>query len=128
MIVVDASVIIELLLNTPKAEAIAERIANESLHAPDLLDVEVLQVLRRYRLRERLSVARSAEAVADLLSLRIERHRHLPHCERMWQLHRNLTAYDAAYVTLAEALDSPLVTLDARLARSSGHTAVVELL
>lgn len=128
MIVLDASVVVELLLNTSRAEALAARIAEDSLHAPELLDVEVLQVLRRYRLRERLSAVRSEEAVADFLSLRIERHRLLPYCERIWRLHRNLTAYDAAYVALAEALDAPLLTCDGRLARSAGHSAAIELM
>lgn len=128
MIVADASVIIELLLNTDAAEAIAERLDGEPLHAPEILDLEVLQVLRRYRLREHLTARRAGEAVNDLALLRIERHGHGAHRDRIWQLHENLTAYDAAYVSVAEVLDVPLVTLDARLARSTGHEARIELI
>lgn len=128
MIVVDASVVVELLLNTSAAEAIGARIGLARLHAPELLDLEILQVLRRYRLHEKLSSHRAAQAVSDLLLLRIERHSHVPYGRRIWELHENLTAYEAAYVSLAEVLRAPLITRDARLARSFGHTAAIELI
>ena len=128
MIVADASVIVELLLNTGAAATIAARLRDEPIHAPELLDLEVLQVLRRYRLKEHLTARRAAEAIDDLALLRIERHGHAAHRDRIWQLHENLTAYDAAYVSVAEVLDAPLVTLDARLARSAGHDARIELI
>ncbi|HXG57888.1 MAG TPA: type II toxin-antitoxin system VapC family toxin [Thermoanaerobaculia bacterium] len=128
MIVVDASVVVQFLFDPATAERVARRAARSALHAPELLDLEVLQVLRRYRLRERLPAGRAMQAVSDFADLRIERHPHRPLRERIWELHRHLTAYDAAYVALSEALDAPLLTLDERLARSRGHRAVVELL
>lgn len=128
MIVVDASVVVELLLNTSRTETIAVRLRQEQLHAPELLDLEVLQVIRRYRLFEQLPARRAEQAVADFGLIRIERHTHAVLRSRIWQLHPNLTAYDAAYVALAELLGSPLLTLDGKLARSAVHDAEIELL
>lgn len=128
IVVLDASVVLDLLLRTGAWEAAAATVRGSTLHAPELLDVEVLQVLRRYRLREGLSEERTSQALADFAALRIERHRHAIFLPRIWELHENLTAYDAAYVALAEGLDAPLITRDAKLAGSSGHRAQVELL
>ena len=127
MIVVDASLIIDLLLQTAASRAIAERLSDSPLHAPELLDLEVIQALRRYRLSEGLPERRAREALEDLAALRIERHGHAVLRERIWELHQNLTAYDAAYVALAEALEAPLLTRDARLSRSRAHRADVQL-
>lgn len=128
MIVADASALVELLLNTAAAPAVADRIRGLHIHAPELVDLEILQVLRRYRLRERLTRQRALQATSDLSLLRIERHGHAPFRNRIWQLHDNLTAYDAAYVSLAEVLRAPLITLDAHLFRSRGHDAKIELI
>lgn len=128
MIVIDASVVIDLLLRTGSWEAAGRRIARSTLHAPELLDLEVLQVLRRYRLHEGLVESRAATAVSDLAALRIRRHRHELYRSRIWALHENLSAYDAVYVALAEALRAPLLTRDARLTRSPGHRARIELI
>jgi predicted nucleic acid-binding protein len=121
VIVVDASAVIEVLLNTPAADDIRRRLfrTGETLHAPHLLDVEVLQVLRRYAGRAVLEPERGAEAVSDFISLPIERYGHELLVERIWDLRENLSAYDAAYVALAELLRAPLVTRDARLARAA---------
>ena len=129
MIVVDASVILDLILAQSAAEAIGRRLfaPTETLHAPELLDLEVLQVLRRHWRAGSLSASRGEIAVADLDDLPVIRHPHGELVERIWQLRADVTAYDAAYLALAEALDAPLVTQDARLARAAGHTARVEL-
>lgn len=100
----------------------------ESLHAPHLIDLEVLQVLRRYVLHGDLAPGRAQEALDDLAALPLERYSHQPFGARVWELRHNLTAYDGAYVALAEALDAPLVTADGPLARSTGHRARVEVL
>lgn len=129
MIVVDASVVVEVLLRTPDADRLTERLlgGQEPIHAPHLLDVEVLQVLRRYEARGELRAARGQAAVEVLALLPLTRHAHPPFAARIWGLRRNLTAYDAAYVALAEALDATLVTRDRRLAGAPGHTARVEV-
>ncbi len=91
------------------------------------MDLEVLHALRRQALRGALSPRRGAEALEDLASIMLVRYPHTSLMERIWELRENLTAYDAAYVALAEALDAPLVTMDARLAQAPGHRAAVEL-
>ncbi len=130
MIVLDASAVVAVLLDPGLgAERIRERIENpgESLHAPHLMDLEVLHALRRQALRGALPPRRSAEALEDLANIMFVRYPHTLLAERTWELKENLTAYDAAYVALAEALDAPLVTMDARLAQVPGHRATVEL-
>lgn len=129
MIVVDASAVVEVLLRTPAAEAIEQRIfsAGETLHAPHLIDVEIVQVLRRYAAAGLLSQGRGQEALQDLADLPLARYPHDILLERVWELRRNLTAYDGVYVALAEALDAPLLTRDRRIAAAPGHRARVEL-
>ncbi len=130
MIVVDASAILEVLLSTPDSARVAERLfmPGETLHAPHLLDIEVAQVLRRYALAGELDSARGLEALEDLLDLPLTRYPHDLLLPRIWELRRNLTAYDGAYVALAEAIAAPLVTRDAALASVRVHRARVELL
>lgn len=129
MIVVDASVVLELLLATPKAPVIEKRVfdTGETLHAPHLLDLEVAQVLRRYYRFEDVSRQRSEQALVDLADLPIERYPHTVFLLRIWDLRDNLTAYDAAYVALAEALAAPLITCDSKLANARGNRALIEL-
>ena len=130
MIVLDASAVIGVLLDPGSgAERIRERIESpgESLHAPHVMDLEVLHALRRQALRGVLSPRRSAEALEDLANITFVRYPHTSLMQRIWDLRENLTAYDAAYVALAEALDAPLVTMDARLAQAPGHNVAVEL-
>jgi predicted nucleic acid-binding protein len=129
VIVLDASAVLELLLGTPAGSVVGERIAPESqtLHAPHLLDVEVAQVLRRYCASAAIDVERARLALDDLRSIDLHRYPHEPMLERIWQLRSNLTAYDASYVALAEALNAPLLTCDARLANAPGHGARIEL-
>ena len=128
MIVVDASALLEVLLNTPVSARIADRLfdGNESLHAPHVLDLEVAQVLRRYVLSGAMDPERGEQALEDLAALPLNRYPHEIFLFRIWALRRNLTAYDAAYVALAEALDAPLITRDAALGRASGHHARIE--
>jgi predicted nucleic acid-binding protein len=129
MIVLDASAAIDWLLQTPVGKRIEKRIfsRNESLHAPHLLDLEVAQVLRRLARQRVISGDRADEAVGDLLDLRIARYPHGLLLPRIWQLRHNFSAYDAAYIALAEKLGIPLVTRDSRLAAGPVHEAAVEL-
>ena len=130
MIVVDASALVELLLDTDEAGAVAARLFNSgaSLAAPHLIDVESAQVLRRYAQVGEIDDRRGREAMADLADMPIRRYPHDVLLPRVWDLRHNLTAYDATYVALAEALDAPLVTRDRRLAGAAGHGAEIELL
>ncbi len=129
MIVLDASVVVELLLWTSSAELIEARIARDrSLHAPGILDLEVAQAIRRFCATGQTPLSRGRDAVTDLAVLPVRRYPHAPLLQRIWQLRDNLTAYDAAYVALAEVLDAPLVTRDARLGGSAGHRATIEVL
>ena len=129
MIVLDASAAVDWLLQTPAGRRIESRIysRNETLHTPHLLDLEVVQVLRRLVRQEVVSAHRADEAVRDLLDLRMTRYPHLVLLPRIWQLRHNFSAYDAAYIVLAEKLGAALVTRDARLASASGHAAHIEL-
>ena len=129
MMVVDASALLELLLNTPSASPIAARVLDprETLHAPHLLDVEIAQVLRRYVRARQLDAARAAEALEDLADLPLARYPHEVLLRRIWALRDNLTAYDAAYFALAEALGATLVTCDSALASVPGSKVTVDL-
>lgn len=125
----DASAVIEWLLQTIAGRQIERRIFSrqESLHAPCLLDLEVVQVLRRLEANGAIILSRAEEALQDLSNLRINRYPHRPLLSRIWQLRHNLSAYDAAYVSLAETLDASIITRDARIGSASGHSARVEV-
>jgi predicted nucleic acid-binding protein len=129
VIVLDASAVLELLLGTPAGARVARRIGDpaETLHAPHLLDLEVAQVLRRFVREGDVDEPRASEAIDVLSSLDLTRYPHDVLLPRIWQLREALTAYDAAYLALAEALAAPLLTADAKLARSRGHRARVEV-
>jgi predicted nucleic acid-binding protein len=130
VIVVDASALLEVLLNTPAGTLLARRLfaEDETLHAPHLLDVEVAQVLRRYALAGDLDPDRGLQALEDLADFPLTRYPHDLFLSRIWELRRNMTAYDAAYVALAETLAAPLVTRDARLASAARRHARIELI
>ncbi|HYC09072.1 MAG TPA: type II toxin-antitoxin system VapC family toxin [Steroidobacteraceae bacterium] len=129
MIVLDASAAIELVLQTERAERIAERVLHpaQHAHAPHLIDIEVTQVLRRLVQGREVAAGRAELALEDFAGLRIDRHAHRPLLRRIWALRATMTAYDGVYVALAEALAAPLLTCDEKLARAHGHTAVIEL-
>ncbi len=128
MIVLDASAAVELVLGGTMGRNITRRIGTEGLHAPHLLDVEVAQTLRRLALTKIVDARRAAEALDDYRGFLIERHPHDVLLPRVWELRANITAYDAVYVALAEALGCTLLTLDARLAKSGKNRATVEVI
>jgi len=130
LIVLDASAAVELVVRTERAERIAGRVLNasERLHAPHLIEIEVTQVLRRLLQSRELSVARAEQALTDFRDMVIEHHAHGWLLGRIWELRAAMSAYDAAYVALAEVLEAPLVTCDERLARAHGHSAHIELI
>ena len=130
MIVVDAAALLEALLRTSAAKTVEERLfaARQTLHAPHLIDVEVAQVIRRYSANGEIDSERGRMALMDLADLPLRRYPHDFLLPRIWDLRNNLTAYDATYVALAEALDAPLLTRDRRLAAAAGHQAQIELI
>jgi predicted nucleic acid-binding protein len=129
VIVVDASAVLEVLLRTPAASAVEDRLfaPGQTLHAPHLIDVEVAQVIRRFAANGEIGGERGRMALTDLADLPLRRYPHDFLLPRMWDLRNNLTAYDAAYVALAEALEAPLLTRDRRLAAAVGHHAQIDL-
>jgi len=130
VIVVDASALLELLLQTPLGRRVETRMFRDQdeFHTPHLADVEVTQGLRRLVRAGEVSAARAAEAISDLADLDLFRHPQLDLLARAWRLRENITAYDAMYVALAEALDAPIVTCDAPLAHAPGHRARIEVI
>jgi predicted nucleic acid-binding protein len=123
MVIADASAVVEMLLATPRGGAIAEHLfeSGHPIAAPHLLDLEVLHVIRRFNRTDRLTAARAEQMLGDLGRLAITRYGHEPLRPAVWRLRSVLSAYDAAYVALAELLGGSIVTCDARLARSTGH-------
>ena len=130
MIVVDASAITELLLQTELGARVERRIYrdDDDLHAPHLLDVEVISALRRLVWAREVIAERAEEAIDDLGLLRIIRHGHLDLATRAWELRENFTAYDAVYLALAESLDATVVTCDHPLGATPGHRARIEVI
>lgn len=129
MIVVDASAVLEVLTRGPAARAAEARLfaPDETLHAPELIDLEVAQVLRRFVLARRMTVALADQAMDRWRGTRVQRWAHHDLLPRVWSLRATLNAYDAAYVALAEGLGVALVTTDGKIARASGHGARVEV-
>ena len=129
MIVIDASALLEALIGTPSASFVEAYIfqADQTIHAPHLLDVEIAQVLRRLVLGDRITTARAQQALAHLTNLQPFRYPHDFLLPRVWELRNNISAYDAIYVALAEYLGAPLVTRDRRMANAVGHHAKIEL-
>ena len=128
MIVVDSAVIVDALVDA-EADEIRALLSDQDLHAPALVDYEVASALRGLNLGRQLSDGRTLDALADYGDLPITRWADNALLRRRaYELRQNLSAYDAAYVALAETLDAQLVTRDGRLGRSSGHAAVVTIL
>ncbi len=128
MIVVDTSAILTALAGQPPTTSLVDRLRTDGdLHAPHLLDVEVLSALRGLVIGGKLSADRAGDVRVDFADLSVTLYPHHPLADRIWDLRHTMTAYDAAFVALAEALDVPLITCDARLAATSGHAATIEL-
>ncbi len=129
MIVLDASAVVDWLLQTPAGQRIEQRIyaRNDTLHTVHLLDVEFAQVLRRLVREGTLARKRAEEAMEDLIAVRVTRYPPVALLHRIWQLRQNLSAYDAAYVALAEELKAPLITRDQKIAAAPGHSGTIEV-
>lgn len=129
MIVLDASAAVDWLLQTPAGQRIEQRVyaRKDTLHTVHLLDVEFAQVLRRLVREGTLAPKRAEQAIEDLIVLRLTRYEPALLLQQIWGLRHNLSAYDAAYVALAEVLKAPLITRDQRIAAAPGHTATVEV-
>ena len=130
MIVVDASALLEFLLQTPLGTRVEARLFRDrdEFHSPHLADVEVTQALRRLVRSGEVSPDRAADAMTDLTDFDLHRHPHVDLLTRAWKLRENVTVYDAMYIALAEALDAPMVTCDAPLGRVPGHRARIEVI
>jgi predicted nucleic acid-binding protein len=128
--VLDTSAALEVLLKTPLGVNAVPRVlhSDELLHAPHLLDIEFVHVLRRLTQTGAIQPTSAQQALDDLADLRLIRHPHGHLLQRIWELRPSVSAYDAAYIALAEALDMPLLTCDAKLSRSHGHRAKIHLL
>jgi predicted nucleic acid-binding protein len=128
VVVVDTSAVVGVLVGRPRDRSLVDRLGVDGdLHAPHLLDVELLHTLRRLVIVGRLSEERAADARTDFADLTIVRYEHAVMADRIWELRHNLTAYDATFVALSELLGVPLITCDARLANAPGNDAQVEL-
>lgn len=127
MIVVDASAVVDLLLDDGgKGSWVRGELKGATiLHAPQLIDYETLAVTRQKLVRSELTSERARGAIEDFIGLRIRRYPPRPFFSRMLELRDSVSSYDAFYVALAETLDCPLVTTDARLARAHGHEAEI---
>jgi predicted nucleic acid-binding protein len=130
VIVVDASAMLEFLLQTPLGARVEARLFRDgdAFHAPHLLDLEVAQGLRHLVRAGDVVADRAEEALADLSDFDLRRHAHVDFLGRAWDLRNNLTAYDAMYVALAEGLDARLVTCDGPLSAAPGHAARIEVI
>lgn len=128
--VLDASVLVEFLTESERGEEVARRLGSASgwFWAPAVIDAEVGHALRSEVRRRRISPRLAEEALEDLMAMQLERVSHRFLAERAWQLRENVSFYDGLYIALAEAIDSPLLTLDARLARAPGTLAEIEVL
>lgn len=127
MIVADASAVVQLLLQRSLAESLRARLSDDVVHAPYVIEIETMHALRRASLTGVLSDDRASLARSALASIPLRLYPHRPLMERIWELRHTHSAYDASYVALAELLPAPLVTCDAHLARSTGHSAAIEL-
>lgn len=128
MLIVDAGCLYEIVAGTPRAESIRGRLAtDEDQAAPHLIDVEVLGIIRREELRGGVDAVAAARAVDELRSWPGERFAHRGFIPRVWELRHNVRGWDAFYVALAEVFDATLLTLDGRLARTTGPRCRMEL-
>ncbi|MFP5224337.1 MAG: type II toxin-antitoxin system VapC family toxin [Actinomycetota bacterium] len=128
MLVVDTSAVLEALVGQPGDESLRRRLAEDGdLHAPHLIDVEMLHALRRLEAAKAISTDRATDARSDFQDLALVRYPHLGLSDRAWGLRRNFTAYDAMFVALAEELEATMITCDARLAKAASRLVEVEV-
>jgi predicted nucleic acid-binding protein len=126
LIVLDSSAAVDYLVDREYGAWVESCIDDDpDVHSPQLLDVEVASALRGLVGRRELGVPKARQALEELADFDVARYSHTGFLDRIWELRRHVTAYDALYLALAEALDATLVTTDARLARSHGHRARV---
>lgn len=130
MVVLDASVLVDLLVESDRGQVVGERLDEETgwLWAPAVIDAEVGHALRAEVHRRRIPQSTADQALEALMEMRLERVSHRFLAERAWELRDNVSFYDGLYIALAEALDAPLLTSDARLARAPGIIAEVEVI
>lgn len=129
MLVVDASVLaVALADDASDGDAARDRLRDESLAAPELIDLEVASVLRGQLIAGAIDARRADLALRDLEQMPLQRASHRALLRRCWELRDNLTTYDASYVALAEALEVPLLTGDQRVARAPGPRCRIEVL
>jgi predicted nucleic acid-binding protein len=120
-IVVDASVLVAALIDSgPHGTWSEEVLANGSLLAPQWVQAEATNIFRRLERAKLITTPEANAALDDLMQLDIDLVPFEPFAERIWELRRNVTSYDAWYVAIAEALDLPLATLDQTLSKSNG--------
>jgi predicted nucleic acid-binding protein len=129
VIVADASALVAVLLRLPAASAVEDWLfaPGQTIHAPHLIDIEIAQVVRRYAASGVIDAPRGQATLANLIAFPLRRYPHDLLLPKVWALRNNLTAYDAAYVALAETLDAPLITRDRRLAAATGTAARIHL-
>jgi predicted nucleic acid-binding protein len=128
VLVADTSAVLEAIAALDAPPGLIERLAEDGdLHAPHLIDTELLHALRRMSIAGQISDERAEDARSDFAELALVRYRHQPLNDRVWELRHNVTAYDATFIALAETLSVPLITCDARLASAPGHNAQIEL-
>jgi predicted nucleic acid-binding protein len=120
-IVVDASVLVAALIETSPDGAWSEHVLDgQALYAPEMVLVETTNILRRFEQAKKISTAEANAAQYDLMQLELELLPFGPFADRIWELRRSVTSYDAWYVAVAEAMGFPLATLDGRLAKTAG--------
>ncbi|MGB6230553.1 MAG: type II toxin-antitoxin system VapC family toxin [Litorimonas sp.] len=129
MIVIDASAVLEIILATPTGLEVhdAMLVVGDEFGVPELLDLEVMQTLRRFLHRGELGQARASQALSILEDLRLVRHSHQPYLRGIWARRHNHTAYDAAYLSLAEGWGAPLWTCDAKFVRTPSQRVEIRL-
>jgi predicted nucleic acid-binding protein len=128
MLVVDAGCLFEALIGTPVGQVVKRHLAADDDHAaPHMVDVETMNVIRKYHLDGRLDETAARQAVEDLELWPGERFAHTRLIPRAWELRNNVRGWDAFYVALAEALDATLLTLDERLSRALGPRCRIEV-
>jgi predicted nucleic acid-binding protein len=127
MAALDPSIVVELICNGPAADRLWRNLAEsgESFIVPHLLDVEAASALRRLAAEQRIDLHRSQKLLDALALLPAERYSHIPLLGRIWELRHNFTAYDAAYIALAEATDAVLYTFDGKLRKEHRARVVV---